>query len=59
MTNNMDILSIGRGGLLLLVLQSVFTEVAPRPIKSISCDVRGCVCAIGLDLEPHGLETSG
>ena len=41
-------------------LLTIFTEMARRPIQSISCDVNASVsCANDWDLEPHGLETSG
>ena len=35
-----------------------YTEPDPMSIQSISSDVRGCVCAIGRNLEPLVLETS-
>ena len=37
----------------------LLTESAPRLILSIGRNVRGSVCAIGQDPEPHGLEISG
>ena len=35
----------------------MFNALAPRPIQSIGHDICVCVCAIGWDPEPCGLES--
>ena len=46
-----------------LFFYMIFTELASRPVQSISCDIRlcacFCVCAIAWDQEQYGLEDSG
>ena len=47
----------------MLHVSLIFTEFSPRPIQSMSYDVRLsiflCVCPLQWDSEPHEVKTSG